>query len=363
MPKKILLGMSGGVDSSFAASLLKEAGHEVVGVYLRAWSDDLTGVMGGVCPWQEDVADARRVAAFLGIPFTVIDVREAYKTQVVDVMLKEYAEGRTPNPDILCNRSMKFGILLDLARAEGFDAVATGHYAQIHSRSNKTFHTLHRATDIKKDQTYFLWQLTSADLVHIFFPIGCLTKAQVRSEARRRNLPVANKPDSQGICFLGPVDVASFLRLKLKTKCGVVVNHQGRQIGRHDGVALYTLGQRHGFQISDGGVSRPHYYVVGKNFARNQLIVDVEPPASKILVAMDLNWINDPPQVNDQIEARIRHGQQPQVCQVISDPSMIKNHQSKITIGFADPQIAISPGQSVVFSKGSLILGGGTISE
>lgn len=349
MNDKILVGMSGGVDSSLTAALLVEAGHEVTGVYLRAWDDAIAPFLKGFCPWEQDIADARRVAAQLKIPFTVIDVRAAYRKRVVDVLEAEYAAGRTPNPDILCNREMKFGLLLELAKAQGFDAVATGHYAQILTVDGEL--QLHRAVDSHKDQTYFLWTLTNEQLPFIRFPIGHLTKDEVRAEAERRGIVVADKPDSQGVCFLGPVSLRTYLKERLQTRPGQIVTRDSRVIGEHEGAALYTIGQRHGLTLTSS--DKGPYYVVERQLDMNQLVVDSTPPASTTVRMSDQNWLHQP--ADDQaIAARIRHGQQPQ-------PTLIGFSGNVTTLKYDQPQTAVAPGQSVVCSQGSRILGGGIL--
>lgn len=348
--KKVLIGLSGGVDSALSAALLIEQGFDVTGVYLKAW-DEATEDSYINCPWKEDIADARRVAAFLGMPFSVIDVKEAYYEKVVEVLKKEYQAGRTPNPDILCNREMKFGIMLEVARELGFDYIATGHYAQVGSSKNSF--KLIKGVDVKKDQTYFLWTLTQKDLAMTLFPIGNLTKSQVRVEAKKRKLPVASKKDSQGICFLGPVNLREFLRRELKTKKGEVLDDRGRVIGEHDGAALYTIGQRHGFRIqSDPGEI---YFVTEKDVKKNQIIVSKNLPLSSSLKAKNLNWIGKVPKTGDVIEARIRHGQTPQRSKITN----IKG--DSIELVFDKPIEARAEGQSVVLSKNNNILGGGII--
>ncbi len=347
--EKLLVGMSGGVDSSLAAALLVEAGHEVVGVYLRAWDDATAPFLKGYCPWEDDIADARRVAATLGIPFAVIDVRAAYRERVVAALEAEYAAGRTPNPDILCNREMKFGILLELAKQEGYDGVATGHYARILDVDGEL--QLHRAADTHKDQSYFLWTLTDEQLPFIRFPIGHLTKAHVRAEAAARGIPVAAKPDSQGVCFLGPVSLRDYLKERLKTEPGTVRTEAGTAIGRHDGAALYTMGQRHGFTV-EGAYPGPHY-VVERRLATNELVVAPVPPQSARITLDACSWIARPAD-GSTIGIRIRHGQDPQ-------PALIRFSGSAAIIDPVDAQTAVAPGQSVVCSHGSRILGGGIV--
>ncbi len=347
--KKILIGLSGGVDSSVAAALLLEQGYDVTGVYLKAWDEALGLDAPASCPWEDDIVDARRVAAFLGIPFSVIDVKEAYYNKVVEFLKSEYANGRTPNPDILCNREMKFGIMLDVARELGFDYIATGHYARVDNQR------LFRGVDNKKDQTYFLWTLTKEDLKMTLFPLGDLTKAQVRLEALKRKIPVATKKDSQGICFLGPINLRDFLRRELKTKKGKVFDEQGKIIGEHSGAALYTIGQRHGFSIF--GNAGTIYYVTHKNTKANTLTVSKNPPASSRFKAHQLNWINETPQKNikHNLQIRIRHGQNP----IKATVEISQNNIAQITT--SKPVEAIASGQSVVFSNKDIVVGGGII--
>lgn len=351
--KKVLVGMSGGVDSSLAAALLVEDGFEVTGIYLKAWSPMLNVGL-DACPWQDDIADARQVAAFLGIPFTVIDVAQAYQQRVINVLKKEYAAGRTPNPDIWCNREMKFGIMLDLAKKMGFGAAATGHYARIRIKhqASSIKHQLLRGVDEKKDQTYFLWQLTQKDLPNLLFPIGHLTKNQVRQEAQKRNLLVAYKKDSQGICFLGPISLRDFLRRELKSQPGKVIDVKGNTIGSHQGAQLYTIGQRHGFSHSGAGKT---YYVVRKDVKKNVIVVATQPPKTRILAAKNLNWLAETPRVGQKVAVRIRHGQKLEPARV----SLIKNDMIKLK--FENKQNSIAAGQSMVLYDKNLVLGGGII--
>lgn len=351
MSKRVLIGLSGGVDSAVSAARLVDAGYEVTAVYLRAWDEALAPFLEGMCPWQDDIADARRVAAALSIPFTVIDVRAAYERRVIEVMEAEYAAGRTPNPDILCNREMKFGLLYDLMIESRFDFLATGHYASIESKQGDF--SLHRAIDSRKDQTYFLWALRKEQLARILFPLGQSTKREVRIEATRRGLPVAAKKDSQGICFLGPVSLRAYLAKRLKTQSGPVVDTTGRIVGEHEGAALYTLGQRHGLGLMGG--EGESLYVTERSIATNTLVVDRQAPETNTLNAHTLHWIDEPPQPGERFEARIRHGQAPQRCAVV------RTTQGSIEIRFEKPQTAVAPGQSVVFSTHSQIRGGGII--
>lgn len=345
--------MSGGVDSSLSAALLCEQGFDVTGEFLKVWADEATEDALFHCPWEQDLADAQAVADQLGIELIVRNVQREYWERVVQVFVDGYRHGLTPNPDILCNSEIKFGILYDWAIEQGYDAVATGHYARVMDGQ------LHRGVDATKDQTYFLWRVPAERFQHIVFPIGALPKAQVRDEAAKRGLITATKKDSQGICFLGKVDVRSWLQQELKTQPGEVVDTAGNVIGKHEGVQLYTLGQRHGFRLTaHRSPLTPQYYVVARELDANRLVVAHERPQGRELRATALNWLvphASALRIGDRIQARIRHGQQPQDARVtaISDQA--------IAIEFDEPQTAIAPGQSVVFSKGTAIVGGGII--
>jgi tRNA-specific 2-thiouridylase len=282
--------MSGGVDSSLSAALLKEQGYAVTGVYMKNWTRDLPGM---VCPWAEDLADAKRVAVQLQIPFKVFDFETDYKRLVVDYMIEEYQRGRTPNPDVMCNQEVKFGLFLKAALSDGADKIATGHYAQIRDGF------LARARDENKDQTYFLYRVTEEALAKTLFPIGHLTKPEVRKEAEKRGLLTAGRRDSQGICFVGNVGIREFLSQFVDTAPGDIIEKEtGRVLGRHDGAIFYTFGQRHGLDIG-GGLP---YYVVGKDMAKNQVYVSTNLNNGEFwrdsLELVDTHWINQPPQPN-----------------------------------------------------------------
>lgn len=273
--------MSGGVDSSVSARLLVDAGYDVTGVYLECWRAP-------GCRTDQDRKDALEVALSLGIPFTVLDFKEAYRQRVVEYFFAEYEAGRTPNPDVMCNKEIKFGLFYDWAMQEGFDAVATGHYAQILPIDDKNTDAklgLFSSHDAWKDQTYFLYRLTDEQLQHTLFPIGHLTKPEVRDKATQFGLATADKKDSVGICFIGDINVHEFLRERLGEKPGKVVDRQGRLIGEHKGLWFFTIGQRHGFTVfpktvitSEEGEQIDHhnippFYVIGKNAETNELIV------------------------------------------------------------------------------------------
>jgi tRNA-specific 2-thiouridylase len=274
MKKRIFVGLSGGVDSSVAAYTLREQGHDVVGVFIKTWQPDFIQ-----CTWKEERLDAMRVAAHLGIPFLTFDAEEAYKKQVADYMIAEYKAGRTPNPDVMCNQYVKFGAFLDFAREQGADAVATGHYARV-MEDEGGYHLL-RGVDTEKDQSYFLWTLTQEQLKHTLFPIGHLPKDDVRMIAKKAGLPTAQKKDSQGICFLGPVDMEEFLGHYIDLKEGEVLNEVGEEIGTHTGSLLYTYGQRHGFTITKADTRRTPHYVIAKDLAKNTITVAPNPPITE----------------------------------------------------------------------------------
>lgn len=262
--KKVFVGLSGGVDSSVSALLLKQQGYDVTGVYIKGWQPDWIP-----CTWKDDRISALRTAAHLDIPFVTLDLEQTYKQKVVNYILEEYAKGNTPNPDMLCNREIKFGEFLKWSLAMGADAVATGHYA-INKNNN-----LFESADKEKDQSYFLSQLTRKELKHILFPIGHLQKSEVRKIATENNLPVATRKDSQGICFVGDLEMKDFLKRELNPQKGKIINENGEEIGEHDGVILYTIGERHGFKINkkEGDENIHKYYVVAKDIQKNILVV------------------------------------------------------------------------------------------
>ncbi len=323
---KIFVGMSGGVDSSVAALLLKQKGYNIVGCFIKGWYPK-----GIYCPWKEERRDAIKVCAKLGIPFITIDAEKEYKKSVVDYMIKEYKNGRTPNPDVMCNRDIKFGVFLKKALELGADYIATGHYVKI-----KNF-KLKIASDLNKDQSYFLWTLKQNQLKHCLFPIGDLTKPEVRALAKKFKIPTAEKRESMGVCFLGEFDLMKFLERYIKTKRGEVFTADGKFIGYHSGVQFYTIGQRHGFSPG-GGVP---YYIVGKDFKKNILIVadkaDEEKFYKKEVEIGNTNWISNKPVGGKIYKARIRYRQPLQVCKII-----------KNKIIFTKPQRAVTSGQSLV---------------
>jgi len=360
--------MSGGVDSSLTAALLKEQGHDVVGVYMKNWTQDLPGMR---CPWADDLADAKRVAVQLGIDFRVFDFEKEYKHKVVDYMVAEYQAGRTPNPDIMCNQEVKFKLFLEAALEQGADMIATGHYARVengkwkmengdseklNSNSQIPIAKLLRAEDYNKDQTYFLYRVTEAALEKTLFPLGNYTKSEVRDMAKARGLYTAGKKDSQGICFVGQIGMREFLSQYVETKPGNVVDKQsGKVIGRHDGAIFYTLGQRHGLDVG-GGLP---YYVVGKNMDKNEVYVSTNLNDENIwrdeIQLTDIHWINgEPPASNNptltSYQVRIRHR-----------GSLVPAALQGSTLQLSVPQRAITSGQSAVLYDGEVCLGGGIV--
>lgn len=344
---KVFVGMSGGVDSSVTAALLVDQGYDVTGVFMKNWAQDLPGF---TCPWREDLADAKRVAVQLNIPFKVYDFQTEYKQKVVDYMIAEYQAGRTPNPDIMCNQEVKFKLFLESALEDGADMIATGHYAK--SVDGK----LKAAADSNKDQTYFLYRVSSGALRHTLFPLGDIQKPQVRKIAQQKKLITATKKDSVGICFVGEVGIQEFLSNFVTTESGSVVDvATGKAIGRHDGAIFYTIGQRHGLNIGGGFP----YYVVGKDMDKNEVYVstDISDPLlwKSELSLTQPHWISQPPIEVSGLTVRIRH--RGPLLPVTS----FKKSSSSYQIALENKVRAIAPGQSAVFYQNDFCLGGGII--
>src|SRR3989344_4369575 len=296
----VFVGLSGGVDSSVAAARLVHEGYAVVGVFIKVWQPDFLP-----CNWEKERLDAMRVCATLGIPFLTCDATERYKAEVVDYLIAEYRAGRTPNPDVMFNKQVKFGAFLDFADEHGADYIATGHYARRMGRAHAAEKDagsifLLRGTDPSKDQSYFLWTLTKAQLARTLFPIGDSLKSDIRKEAASYGLPTAEKPDSQGVCFLGELDMKEFLFHFIPREVGNVSDISDRIIGEHDGAVFYTIGQRHGFRLHQTSPDDPPYFIVSKDLEKNVLIVShekptVSPSALRALGLTSTNWIGAPP--------------------------------------------------------------------
>ncbi len=377
MAKKVYVGMSGGVDSSVTAALLLQQGYDVVGVYMKNWTEDLPGHH---CPWKEDFQDAKRVAVQLGIEFKVFDFQKEYKQKVVDYMIAEYQVGRTPNPDIMCNQEVKFKLFLEAALEDGADLIATGHYARIamsnqEIENSSTLQTLvpHSqflvprlscAKNSEKDQTYFLYRITENALRKTLMPIGeFATKDEVRALAKKFGLVTAEKKDSQGICFVGKVGIKDFLKNYVTTKTGDIKDQNGVTIGQHDGAIFYTIGQRHGLDVggppssSEKGKSLP-YYVVGKDMQRNEVYVTTNLDDEKLwheeLELTDIHWINSPLTLS-KLSVRTRYRAALVECEIVEQT------KNTLRVKLSQKVRAITPGQSAVFYDGDHCLGGGII--
>lgn len=343
---KVFVGLSGGVDSSVTAALLKEQGHDVTGVFMKNWTRDIGGV---TCPWRADLADAKRVAVQLDIPFEVFDFQKQYKQKVVDYMLAEYQAGRTPNPDVMCNQEVKFKLFLNTALERGADMIATGHYARV--KDGK----LLAGKDTNKDQSYFLYRVSQEALSKTLMPIGELTKPQVRTAAKKLKLVTADKPDSQGICFVGEVGIGDFIREFIKTRPGPIVDAKTKQeLGQHEGALLYTIGQRHGLGLG-GGLP---YYVVSTDVKKNIVYVSTQLDddnfwRSEVTIS-NLHWIKAEPKLTKTYRARLRYRGDLLPATVVQKG---KNAQVKLQ----RPERAVAAGQSVVVYDGQQVLGGGIV--
>jgi tRNA-specific 2-thiouridylase len=355
-PKRVIVGMSGGVDSSVSALLLKQQGYDVIGLFMKNWEDDDDDEY---CSSREDLIDAVSVADVIGIPIEAVNFSVEYRDRVFAYFLREYEAGRTPNPDILCNSEIKFKAFLDHAMRLGADAIAMGHYARVRECEGR-FELL-KAVDSSKDQSYFLHRLDQAQLSKTLFPLGDLLKSEVREIARKHNLPNHAKRDSTGICFIGERPFREFLNRYLPMQPGDMVTPEGRLVGQHQGLAFYTLGQRQGLGIGGGmGDSGEPWFVADKDMQRNQLVVvqghDHPALLSKHLDALDMHWIaNAPPDIARDYAAKTRYRQSDAACRI----SALAGDTA--AFDFSEPQWAVTPGQSVVVYDGEVCLGGGII--
>jgi tRNA-specific 2-thiouridylase len=382
MSKKVFVGLSGGVDSSVTAALLKQQGYDVTGVYMKNWSQDLPGF---ACPWKEDYQDAKRVAVQLGIDFKMYDFEKEYRQRVVDYMIDEYKAGRTPNPDIMCNQEVKFKLFLNTALEDGADLIATGHYARISPlkdgrrkvEDGENRVGLYTAANVDKDQSYFLYRVTEDALRHSLMPIGGFaTKDEVRAAAQQFGLATAEKKDSQGICFVGKVGIREFLEQFVTTEPGDIVEQHGVRIGQHDGALFYTIGQRHGLNVG-GGLP---YYVVGKDMEKNEVYVTTDLQDERLwrqeLHLTSLHWINGSPmedgrrKVEDgKLKVRTRYRAPLVTCKIsplLENRSLADDSSTSFVVELDEPVRAITPGQSAVFyleesASQTRCLGGGIV--
>lgn len=371
---RVFVGVSGGVDSSVALKLLQNAtpnnfqklfgrptpkgfrGYDVIGVFLKVWHPEFLP-----CDWREERRSAMRVCATLGVPFMTIDCEAEYKKEVVDYMIAEYRAGRTPNPDVFCNKYVKFGVFLRKALEMGADYVATGHYARKETEEKTLQYELYEALDENKDQSYFLYTLGQHELSHTLFPIGGMTKPEVRKLAEKFGLSTATKKDSQGVCFLENIDMKEFLSHYIETKKGDVLNINGEVIGFHDGAVLYTIGERHGFTITKKTSSDPRYFVVSKDLEKNTITVANKDAEKNVVFSTREIIINELHLISNvqiefplNVQTRIRYRQEKQKC-------IVTKQSDGYHVVFNEPQNGVASGQSAVLYSGSLCLGGGII--
>lgn len=351
---RVIVGMSGGVDSSVSALLLKEQGYEVIGLFMKNWEekDDQ-----GNCHSAEDYEDVRRVCDQIDIPYYGVNFVEEYRTQVFSQFIEDFKQGLTPNPDILCNREIKFKVFLQKALSLGAKYLATGHYCQ--NLVSTHSYTLNKGKDASKDQTYFLYTVNQSILKHVLFPVGGLEKKEVREIAHRYQLATSTKKDSTGICFIGERDFRLFLSQYIAAKPGPFETLQGKQVGKHHGAAYYTLGQRKGLGIGGAGDA---WFVVAKDIERNVVFVEqgADHPALYCddLMANTLSFVAEAPKTFPySCQAKVRYRQEDQPCVI----ERIENGEAYVT--FPIPQRAVTPGQSIVFYQGQICLGGGIIQK
>ena len=349
---RVVVGMSGGVDSAVSALLLKQAGYDVLGVFMKNWEEKDED---GVCTSESDWRDVQNVCDHIGIPYYAVNFTKEYWDRVFTLFLSEYKAGRTPNPDVLCNREIKFKAFLDFAMQLGADKIATGHFVKTDDEGH-----LLKGVDPGKEQSYFLYMLHQEQLKKAIFPVGGITKAQVREIAAQNSLPVAEKKDSTGICFIGERQFKPFLKQFLPAQPGDMVTPEGEKVGRHDGLMFYTLGQRRGLGIGGRGDGRS-FFVVDKDLKNNRLIVaqGEDHPLLFCRAARieQLTWVENAPEIGKKYGVKTRY-RQPDQCAVLTE----MNGDSAV-VTFIEAQRAVTPGQSLVFYDGDICLGGGIIAE
>lgn len=353
--KKVYVGVSGGVDSSVALAILKNQGFNVVGVFLKVWSPDFLP-----CNWKEERRSAMRVCSKLSVPFKTLDCEKEYKEKIVDYMLSSYQKGETPNPDVFCNKYIKFGVFLDKAISEGADFVATGHYSIKKQKADGSF-GLFKAVDKNKDQSYFLSSINKEQLSKILLPIGHLKKSEVREIAKKLDLPTFDKKDSQGLCFIGKVDMKDFLKHYIKEEKGDILNIEGKKIGEHNGIFFYTIGERIAISdFSDTKDEKPRFFVVSKNLEKNTLTVsekDIKDKENniykteiKIKNLQEITKIN----LDEEFDVYIRYRGEKNIGKIIKK-------ENTLFVKFQKPEFAISPGQIIAFYKNEECFGSAEI--
>lgn len=351
--KKILVALSGGVDSAVAAFLLLKQGYMVEAVFMKNWSSGV-GLRNNDCPWLEDRRSALRVAAFLGIPLHTLDFENEYQKKVMQYFFSSYKKGLTPNPDVMCNKEIKFKLLYNWAMKQGFDCLATGHYASVTFNKRAQTYELHRSLDEFKDQTYFIYNIHKNQLSNLIFPIGGMIKKEVKLMAKKIHLPNAERKESMGLCFVGKIRLKDFLEQKLKIKPGPICDQNGTVVGEHQGLHYYTLGQRQGIRVGGFGP----YYVFKKDLTNNTLHVTNNPDDPKLYIKevglVHLNWLVDLPLGKVKLCGRFRH-------QGDLVPLTLEFTKTDVMVNFNRPQKALASGQSLVIYSGVQVLGGGVI--